>query len=89
MLLLLGKKEIFNNWCNQKYVYMYLFYLLDEQVFLIESHRKKTLKIKIADLEADLEVFQFKHFQLFCTCRKKMQLPTQQLNITSRGPSKM
>ena len=28
----------------------------DEQVFLIESHRKKTLKIKIADLEADLEV---------------------------------
>ena len=66
-----GKKEIFNNWCNQKYVYMYLFYLLDEQDFLIESHRKKTLKIKIADLEADLEVFQFKHFQSFYTCRKK------------------
>ena len=34
--------------------------LLDEQVFLIESHRKKTLKVKIADLEADLEVFQIK-----------------------------
>ncbi|XP_078366924.1 dynamin-binding protein-like isoform X2 [Oculina patagonica] len=30
-------------------------HLKDEQVFLIESHRKKTLKIKIADLEADLE----------------------------------
>lgn len=39
--------------------------LLDEQVFLIESHRKKTLKIKIADLEADLEVFQFQ--QCICT----------------------
>ena len=33
---------------------------LDEQVFLIESHRKKMLKVKIADLEADLEVLQFK-----------------------------
>ncbi|KAJ7388357.1 hypothetical protein OS493_038232 [Desmophyllum pertusum] len=30
-------------------------HLKDEQVFLIESHRKKMLKIKIADLEADLE----------------------------------
>ena len=36
---------------------------LDEQVFLIESHRKKMLKIKIADLEADLEVLQFKSWQ--------------------------
>ena len=33
--------------------------LLDEQVFLIESHRKKMLKAKIADLEADLEVVIF------------------------------
>ena len=45
-------------------------YLLDEQVFLIESHRKKTLKIKIADLEAHLEVFQFK--QCICTVNWKL-----------------
>ena len=44
---------------------------LDEQVFLIESHRKKMLKVKIADLEADLEVFQIKPY--FCTVNWKDQ----------------